>query len=82
MNDASGVQQTFRVEEATIDDLHRAIKADETTVVDVVKAYIEWVRAFNPYDLYTKSHEKPNVEKLKPFYMDLIEEYLPGKLSW
>src|SRR5688572_3400896 len=40
------------------------------------------VRAFNPYDLYTKSHEKPNVEKLKPFYMDLIDEYLPGKLSW
>jgi inositol oxygenase len=42
----------------------------------------DWVRAFNPYDLYTKSHEKPDVEKLKPFYMDLIEEYLPGKLSW
>jgi len=42
----------------------------------------DWVRAFNPYDLYTKSHEKPDVEALKPFYMDLIEEYLPGKLSW
>ena len=42
----------------------------------------DWVRAFNPYDLYTKSHEKPDVEKLKPFYMGLIQEYLPGKLSW
>ena len=47
MNDASGVQQTFRLEEATIDDLHRAIQAGETTVVDVVKRYIERVRAFN-----------------------------------
>ena len=47
MNDASGVQQTFRLEEATIDDLHRAIQAGETTVVDVVKRYIERVRAYN-----------------------------------
>jgi inositol oxygenase len=42
----------------------------------------EWVRAFNPYDLYTKSHEKPDSKKLRPFYEDLINEYLPGKLSW
>lgn len=42
----------------------------------------EWVRAFNPYDLYTKSHQKPDVEKLRPFYEDLINEYLPGKLDW
>ena len=41
-----------------------------------------WVRAFNPYDLYTKSHEKPDVKKLRPFYDDLINEYLPGKLRW
>jgi inositol oxygenase len=42
----------------------------------------DWVRAFNPYDLYTKSHEKPDVQKLRPFYDDLINEYLPGKLRW
>ena len=47
MNDASGVRQGFRLEEATIDDLHRAIQAGETTVVNVVKRYIERVRAFN-----------------------------------
>ena len=47
MNDASGVKQTFRIEEATIDGLHRAIQAGETTVTDVVKRYIERVRAFN-----------------------------------
>ncbi len=48
MNDASTMQkQTFRLEEATIDDLHEAIKAGETTCIDVVKRYIERVRAFN-----------------------------------
>jgi inositol oxygenase len=40
------------------------------------------VRQFNPYDLYTKSHEKPDVAKLRPFYEDLINEFLPGKLRW
>jgi len=42
----------------------------------------QWVRAFNPYDLYTKSHEKPSVEKLRPFYQDLIAEYFQFKLNW
>jgi inositol oxygenase len=25
-----------------------------------------WVRAFNPYTLYSRSHELPNVKALKP----------------
>ena len=37
----------FRVEEATIGGLHEAIRAGETTVVDVVQQYIARVRAFN-----------------------------------
>jgi Asp-tRNA(Asn)/Glu-tRNA(Gln) amidotransferase A subunit family amidase len=37
----------FRLEEATIDELQAAIKAGETTVVDVVRHYIARVRAFN-----------------------------------
>jgi hypothetical protein len=37
----------FRLEEATIDDLHAAIKAGEITLVEVVSHYIERVRAFN-----------------------------------
>jgi len=49
---------------------------------DQDKAMFQWVRAFNPYDLYTKSHEKPDVKKLRPFYDDLINEYLPGELRW
>jgi len=37
----------FRLEEATIGDLHEAIKAGKTTCVDVVQRYIARVRAFN-----------------------------------
>ncbi len=37
----------FRLEEATIDDLHAAIKAGQTTVVEVVQHYIDRVRAYN-----------------------------------
>src|SRR5262245_47987320 len=37
----------FCLEEATIEDLHQAIKAGKTTCVDVVERYIARVRAFN-----------------------------------
>ena len=46
------------------------------------KVMFDWVRAFNPYDLYTKSHEKPDLKKLRPFYEDLIAEYFPKSLRW
>ena len=42
----------------------------------------EWVRKFNAYDLYTKSHEKPDVAKLMPFYEGLIREFFPERLNW
>jgi len=42
----------------------------------------DWVRAFNPYDLYTKSHERPNLKELRPFYDNLISEYFPATLRW
>ncbi|KAK4230308.1 inositol oxygenase 1 [Podospora fimiseda] len=41
------------------------------------------VRAFNPYDLYSKGDEVPNVEELKPYYLELIDEYFPNKvIKW
>lgn len=42
----------------------------------------EWVRAFNPYDLYTKSHVRPNVPELRPYYEELIDEFFPPVLAW
>jgi Asp-tRNA(Asn)/Glu-tRNA(Gln) amidotransferase A subunit family amidase len=37
----------FRLEEATIGELHAAIKAEATTCVAVVQTYIARVRAYN-----------------------------------
>ncbi len=48
MPDQFGPQdEPFRVEEATIDELHRAIKAGRTTCVAVVQQYMDRVRAYN-----------------------------------
>jgi len=46
------------------------------------RAGFEWVRKFNPYDLYSKDHQPPNVEELRPFYEDLIAEFFPAKVRW
>jgi inositol oxygenase len=43
---------------------------------------LEWVRAFSPYDLYSKGHEPPDVEALKPYYEELIADFFPAKLAW
>jgi amidase len=40
-------ENSFCLEEATIDELHQAIKAGRTTCVAVVQHYIDRVRAFN-----------------------------------
>ena len=46
------------------------------------RACMEWVRAFNPYDLYSKGHERPDVAALEPYYEDLIAEFFPAQLAW
>ena len=43
---------------------------------------LKWVQAFNPYDLYSKGLQRPDVESLKPFYLDLIDEYFPSEVNW
>jgi len=40
-------KKPFRLEEATIDEMHRAIQAGEITVVEIVKHYIARARAYN-----------------------------------
>jgi inositol oxygenase len=37
----------------------------------------EWVKKFNPYDLYSKSPTPPDLTELKPYYEDLLAKYLP-----
>ncbi|KAL9616752.1 MAG: hypothetical protein Q9160_008409 [Pyrenula sp. 1 TL-2023] len=46
---------------------------------------LEAVKAFNPYDLYSKSDDVPKVEKLKPYYQQLIGEFFGSpdrKIRW
>jgi inositol oxygenase len=49
---------------------------------DQDREMFHWVRAFNPYDLYTKSHERPDMAQLRPFYEALIAEFFPAELAW
>jgi len=42
----------------------------------------EWVKKFNPYDLYSKAPVKPDVKALMPYYTQLVAKYLPEKLKF
>lgn len=42
----------------------------------------KWVKAFNPYDLYSKSPVAPDIKELRPYYEDLVAEFFPGTLAW
>ena len=40
------------------------------------------VRRFNPFDLYSKSDERPDWRALRPYYESLVAERLPAELQW
>ena len=42
----------------------------------------EWVKKFNPYDLYSNVPIPPGAKALKPYYEDLIAKYLPKELQF
>ncbi|PIA28814.1 hypothetical protein AQUCO_06600023v1 [Aquilegia coerulea] len=43
---------------------------------------LKWLHTFNKYDLYSKSKVRIDVEKVKPYYLSLIDKYFPAKLKW
>jgi inositol oxygenase len=49
---------------------------------DKDRAMFDWVRKFNPYDLYSKSAERPKLADVKPYYDELVAEYFPDKIAW
>jgi inositol oxygenase len=49
---------------------------------DTDRRMLPWVQAFNPYDLYSKSDSKPDLKALKPYYDELIAEFVPGRIAW
>ncbi|MGA7411881.1 MAG: inositol oxygenase family protein [Bryobacteraceae bacterium] len=42
----------------------------------------QWVRKFNPYDLYSKGADRPKLKDVKPYYDDLIAEFFPAEISF
>lgn len=42
----------------------------------------EWVRKFNPYDLYSKGSTRPDWNQIKPYYEELVAEFFPEKIDW
>ncbi|KAB5594272.1 hypothetical protein CTheo_2353 [Ceratobasidium theobromae] len=57
-------------------------KAYEYLLAPKDQKALEAVRAFNPYDLYSKSDDPVDPEKLKPYYQDLIGKFFPPELDW
>jgi inositol oxygenase len=43
---------------------------------------MDWVRKFNPFDLYSKGHDRPDVAALTPYYQGLIAEFFPTQIAW
>ncbi|GMH03359.1 hypothetical protein Nepgr_005198 [Nepenthes gracilis] len=46
------------------------------------KENMKWLKIFNKYDLYSKSRVRVDVERVKPYYLSLINKYFPPKLRW
>jgi len=61
--------------------LHRENKYQHL-LNDQDRDMLKWIREFNRFDLYSKSAEVPDVDKLKPYYMGLIKKYFPDTLNW
>lgn len=49
---------------------------------DLDREMFRWVRAFNPYDLYSKAAARPDVTALRPYYDELIAEFFPAQIDW
>jgi inositol oxygenase len=54
----------------------------EHLMTDHDRAMFDWVRAFNPYDLYSKSPQPPKLSELRPYYEELLAKYLPRELAF
>lgn len=43
---------------------------------------LQWVKLFNPYDLYSKNPTPPSWYELKSYYENLVKKYLPDTLKF
>jgi len=43
---------------------------------------LPYLQDFQKLDLYSKTDELPDIEKLAPYYDGLIQQFCPGQLCW
>ncbi|GJJ13239.1 hypothetical protein Clacol_007490 [Clathrus columnatus] len=43
---------------------------------------LDAVKAFNPYDLYSKTDERTDPNEVRPYYEKLIANYFPSQVEW
>ncbi len=52
-------------------------------LTDTDTRYLEWIRDFNQYDLYTKSNKTYSLEEVRDYYAPIAEKYLGnGPIRW
>jgi inositol oxygenase len=56
--------------------------AYEHLMDDHDRELFQWVKLFNPYDLYSKNPTPPDWSKLRPYYEELVAKYLPATLKF
>jgi inositol oxygenase len=56
--------------------------AYEHLMSDHDKEMFEWVKLFNPYDLYSKNPNPPDWKELRPYYENLVAKYLPAQIKF
>jgi len=52
---------------------------------DTDRANLEWIKEFQYFDLYSKVEMRIDIEKVKPYYLSLIDKYFGSrdrKLNW
>ncbi len=42
----------------------------------------EWVRRFQPYDLYSKGGARPDLDRLAPIYRAMLDRTFPPEVDW
>uniref|UniRef100_A0A2P2HXK0 Inositol oxygenase n=2 Tax=Hirondellea gigas TaxID=1518452 RepID=A0A2P2HXK0_9CRUS len=43
---------------------------------------LQWILAFNKFDLYTKKDKIPDMAVLRPYYQTLVDKFCPGDISF
>lgn len=56
--------------------------AYDCLMTDHDREMFQWVKTFNPYDLYSKSAAKPDPVELRPYYQRLIDKYFPAQVAF